>query len=76
MGRAEAEAGAARQPGPHLDGAPRLLDDLDGIQVGGALEAQHSVHRQLSKVVLLCSGGYEDAKRLVAARPGCGPSFA
>lgn len=39
---------------PHLDGSPRLLDDLDGVQVGGALEAQHRIHRQLSKVALLC----------------------
>lgn len=27
---------------------------LDGVQVGGALEAQHRVHRQLGKVLLLC----------------------
>ena len=40
----------------HLDGAPWLLDDLDCIQVGAALEPQHRIHRQLSKVALLCRG--------------------
>lgn len=30
-----------------LEGAARLLDDLDVLQVRRALEAQHRVHRQL-----------------------------
>ncbi len=39
----------------HLQGASRLLDDVDGVQVSAALEAQYSVHCQLSKVVLVIS---------------------
>lgn len=35
------------------EGAARLFDDVNGLQVGAALEAQHGVHRQLSKVVLV-----------------------
>ena len=55
--------GSAPPPGTHLDGAPRLLDDLNGVQVGAALQAQHSIHRQLSKVVLLCMRDTEAARR-------------
>ena len=37
----------------HLEGAAGLLDDLDGFQIGGPAQAQHCIHRQLSKVVLV-----------------------
>ena len=33
---------------------PRLLDDVDGLQVGAALEAHDGVHRQLSEWSLSC----------------------
>ena len=37
----------------HLEGAAGLLDNLDGLQVGGASQPQHGVHGQLGKVVLV-----------------------
>lgn len=45
--------GGAPGSQPHPQRAPRLLDDLDGLQVSGALEPQHRVHRQLREVVLV-----------------------
>lgn len=37
----------------HLECAAGLLDDVDRLQVLTALQSQHSIHRQLSKVVLV-----------------------
>ena len=41
--------------GYHLEGAPRLLDDVDALQVATPLEAHDGVHCKLSKVLLLLS---------------------
>ncbi len=39
--------------GPHPQRAAGLLEDVDGLQVAAAAQAQHRVHRQLRKVVLV-----------------------
>lgn len=39
--------------GPHPQCATGLLEDVDGLQVAAAAQAQHCVHRQLRKVVLV-----------------------
>jgi hypothetical protein len=57
LGLAQCEqwrGGAGWQLGAaHLERAPRLLDDVDGLQVAAALEPQHRVHRQVGVVVLV-----------------------
>ena len=37
----------------HPECAARLLDDVDGFQIGTAFEAQHGVHCQLGEVVFI-----------------------
>ena len=37
----------------HPECAAGFLYDVDGFKVGTALEAQHSIHRQLSKVIFI-----------------------
>ncbi|KAG7251170.1 LOW QUALITY PROTEIN: hypothetical protein CRUP_033538, partial [Coryphaenoides rupestris] len=49
----EKEAGAADLGPGVCEAAPQLLDDVDGVEVPGAPESQHSVHGQAGEVLLV-----------------------
>ena len=60
LGHSISTACSCRPPQPvaeplaaHLEGAPRLFDDVNALQVAAALEPHDGIHCQLSKVLLL-----------------------